>query len=188
MAELSSSASNVSTLPFLHPYCTTTHIQHCCPLHSLITVKIMQDNYLFWKAQVVPYLKGQHLYGFIYGSFSCQPLLIDSPLNQTIPNSAHTSWMLQFQLILGALNSSISKSIFSHVVNCNSPHKVCLTLKNMFIASSRAHSMNLHYQLAIPKKGSSNIANYFHKFTSLADTLAVANEQRIDFELVSFFH
>uniref|UniRef100_A0A2N9F0L7 Reverse transcriptase Ty1/copia-type domain-containing protein n=1 Tax=Fagus sylvatica TaxID=28930 RepID=A0A2N9F0L7_FAGSY len=37
-------------------------------VHHLITIKLTRDNYLLWKAQIVPYLKGQHLFGFLDGS------------------------------------------------------------------------------------------------------------------------
>ncbi|XP_042944786.1 uncharacterized protein LOC122278667 [Carya illinoinensis] len=46
--------------------------------------------------------------------------------------------------------------------------------------------MNLHYQLAILKASSSSISNYFHKFTTLVDTLATADQPLNEFELVSF--
>ncbi len=38
------------------------------PVHHLITIKLTRDNYLLWRAQIVPYLRGQHLYGFLDGS------------------------------------------------------------------------------------------------------------------------
>lgn len=55
----------------------------------------------------------------------------------------------------------------------------------MFTSISRARSMNLHYQLATLKKGTL-ILNYFHKFTTLADTLATDDQPLNEFELVSF--
>ena len=46
--------------------------------------------------------------------------------------------------------------------------------------------MQIHYQLATLKKGDSSIADYFHKFTGLADTLAAIDHLLNDFKLVSF--
>ena len=43
------------------------------PFHHLITIKLTRENYLFWKAQVVPYLKGQRLYGYLDGSTLAPP-------------------------------------------------------------------------------------------------------------------
>ena len=46
--------------------------------------------------------------------------------------------------------------------------------------------MQIHYQLATLKKGDSSVADYFHRFTGLADTLAAIDHLLHDFELVSF--
>lgn len=51
---------------------------------------------------------------------------------------------------------------------------------------SRARTMPIHYQLATMKKGNSTIAGCFHKFTSLANTLATLNLLLNDYDLISF--
>uniref|UniRef100_A0A2N9GZQ2 Reverse transcriptase Ty1/copia-type domain-containing protein n=1 Tax=Fagus sylvatica TaxID=28930 RepID=A0A2N9GZQ2_FAGSY len=43
--------------------------------------------------------------------------------------------------------------------------------------------MQIHYQLATLRKGDLSIADYFHRFTSLADTLAAIDQPLADFEL-----
>jgi len=52
-------------------------------IHSLVTIKLTKDNYLFWKTQIVPYLRGQRLFGFVDG-------IISSP-SPTIPNPEATT-------------------------------------------------------------------------------------------------
>ena len=47
--------------------------------------------------------------------------------------------------------------------------------------------MQLHYQLSTLKKGDFSMADFYHKFTSLADTLAAIHQLLKDFDLVSFF-
>ena len=56
----------------------------------------------------------------------------------------------------------------------------------MFTSQSRARTKKIHYQLATLKKGNSSIANYFHQFTTLVNTLAATAQPLNDFELVSF--
>ena len=46
--------------------------------------------------------------------------------------------------------------------------------------------MQIHYQLTTLKKGNSSIAEYFHQFTTLVDTLAAIVQPLNDFEIVSF--
>uniref|UniRef100_A0A2N9F0Q4 Reverse transcriptase Ty1/copia-type domain-containing protein n=1 Tax=Fagus sylvatica TaxID=28930 RepID=A0A2N9F0Q4_FAGSY len=57
----------------------------------------------------------------------------------------------------------------------------------MFTSQSRARSMQLHHQLSTLKKGDSSMADFYHKFTALADTLAAIDHPLNDFDLVSFF-
>ncbi len=55
----SSTDSLLSVLP------TPTYV---LVFHHLVTIKLTRENYLLWKAQIVPYLRGQHLFGFLDGS------------------------------------------------------------------------------------------------------------------------
>ena len=41
---------------------------HLPVVHHLVTIKLNRDNYLLWKAQIIPYLRGQHLFGFLDSS------------------------------------------------------------------------------------------------------------------------
>jgi hypothetical protein len=45
------------------------------PFHfgNLITIKLSLDNYIFWRAQVLPLLGSHYLLGYIDGSFPCPP-------------------------------------------------------------------------------------------------------------------
>ena len=56
----------------------------------------------------------------------------------------------------------------------------------MFTAHSQARTMNIHYQLSTLKKGDSSIADYFHKFTGLVDTLAAIDQPLKQEEQISF--
>uniref|UniRef100_A0A2N9EUK2 Reverse transcriptase Ty1/copia-type domain-containing protein n=1 Tax=Fagus sylvatica TaxID=28930 RepID=A0A2N9EUK2_FAGSY len=158
------------------------------PLLPLSTIssplKLTRDNYLLWKAQIVPYLRGQYLFGFIDGSRpSPSPV---SASDSAEPNPDFKAWHLQDQLIMSALISSLSENILAHVVKCSTSREVWVTLERMFTSQSRARTMQIHYQLATLKKGDASIADYFHKFTGLADTLAAIDHPLKEFELVSF--
>ena len=81
------------------------------PIHHLITIKLTRENYLLWKAQIVPYLKGQHLYGYLDGSIAALPqsLTIEAGGDvQVIQNPDFGHWYLQDQMILSAIISSLS--------------------------------------------------------------------------------
>ena len=159
-------------------------------VHHLITIKLTRDNYLLWKAQIVPYLKGQHLFGFLDGTRLAPLPVLTSTADgaaQIIPNPEFQQWHLQDQMLLSALISSLSETILAHVVRCATARDVWQVLERMFTSQSRARTMQVHYQLATLQKGDSTVAEYYHRFTLLADTLAAVNHPLDSFELVSFF-
>uniref|UniRef100_A0A2N9GV08 Retrotransposon gag domain-containing protein n=1 Tax=Fagus sylvatica TaxID=28930 RepID=A0A2N9GV08_FAGSY len=102
------------------------------------------------------------------------------------PNPDYHTWLVQDQMILSALISSLTENILAYVVRCTTSREVWLTLERMFTAHSRARTMNIHYQLSTLKKGDSSIADYFHKFTGLVDTLAAIDQPLKQEEQISF--
>ena len=157
-------------------------------VHHLITIKLTRDNYLLWKAQIVLYLRGQHLFGFLDNSRPAPPQTLPVTTDDTTqpqPNPGHQTWLIQDQMILSALISSLSETVLAYVVKCTTSREVWLTLEQMFTAHSRARIMNIHYQLSTLKKGDSSIADYFHKFTGLIATLAAIDKPLTEEEQIS---
>uniref|UniRef100_A0A2N9FV86 Retrotransposon Copia-like N-terminal domain-containing protein n=1 Tax=Fagus sylvatica TaxID=28930 RepID=A0A2N9FV86_FAGSY len=109
----SSTTQSSSTISFTFIALTSLpHIQH------LITIKLNRDNYLLWKAQIVPYLRGQHLYGFIDGTKPAPPpsLAVQASCTTAVlPNPEFYTWHTQDQMILSALISSLSETVLAHV-------------------------------------------------------------------------
>ncbi|KAF5473470.1 hypothetical protein F2P56_010079 [Juglans regia] len=131
-----------------------------------INIKLTHENYLLWKAQIVSFLKGHHLFGFVDGSHPPPPSVVNN-----LSNPDHHTWVLQDQLIISTINASLSDSILTQVLNCNTSHEVWHTLETMFSAQSSAHIMQTKFQLATLKKRSDSITTYFNKATALASTL-----------------
>jgi hypothetical protein len=84
-------------------------------IHHLITIKLTRENYLLWKAQIVPYLKGQHLYGFLDGSRPTPTPATASAATPVLPDSDLQAWHTQDQMILSALISSLSETVLAHL-------------------------------------------------------------------------
>ena len=86
----SSSSSGVLSAPSQN---TLTH--SLTPIQRLITIKLNRDNYVIWKAQIVPYLKGQHMFGFIDGTLPSPPSVLSLPstnVAQPLLNPAFLTW------------------------------------------------------------------------------------------------
>uniref|UniRef100_A0A2N9E6L3 Integrase catalytic domain-containing protein n=1 Tax=Fagus sylvatica TaxID=28930 RepID=A0A2N9E6L3_FAGSY len=73
---MASSSSNLTTSSALSASPPTP----LTSVHHLITIKLTRDNYLLWKAQIVPYLRGQHLFTFLDGSRPASPLSLPTQL------------------------------------------------------------------------------------------------------------
>ncbi|KAK1625818.1 hypothetical protein QYE76_000133 [Lolium multiflorum] len=93
------------------------HAAPAAPFHfaHLLMVKLNADNYLLWRAQVLPLLRSHYLEGFVDGSLPCPPAVLQvttadgAPM--VIPNPAHRLWVAQDQAILGAIQSSLTPSV-----------------------------------------------------------------------------
>lgn len=111
------------------------------PLLHLVTVKLTHENYLLWKAQMILYLRGQHLYGYIDGSTRPPSQFLDGSSNT---NLAYDHWVQQGQLILSALISSLSKPLIAQVIGRTSSQvigklwRICLLLLPRLILVSFA--------------------------------------------------
>jgi hypothetical protein len=89
-------------------------------LHHFITIKLTQDNYLLWRAQLIPYLRGQNLFGYLDGSVPCPAITIPNSSTH-IPNPEYIHWSQQDQIILSALLSSLTESLLTQVVASHLP-------------------------------------------------------------------
>ena len=113
---------------------------------SVTTVKLNLDNFLMWKAQLVPYFKGQDLFGYLDGSIPKPPKLISVTHPETSAvserlNSAYTHWVRQDNLILSTLMTSLSESVLAQVVNYTTSKDVWNALEDTFSSRSRARTL-----------------------------------------------
>ena len=78
------------------------------PFHfgHLITIKLTPDNYIFWRAQVLPLLRSHHLRGYVDGNLPCPPALVDS-IHGPVYNQAHRVWTGQDQANLSAIDPGV---------------------------------------------------------------------------------
>jgi len=76
--------------------------------------------------------------------------------------------------------------MLTHVTRCATSRDAWMTLETLFTSQTKARTMQVHYQLATLKKGSSSIADYYHTFQTLCDALAVVGQPLNGFEKVSF--
>lgn len=172
--------ANVSTQYQTPPLATFTNFN---------PIKLTRDNYPIWLPQTVPHLKGENLFGYVEGSTACLSPTVTSTkdgVSTTSPNPAILHWSMQDQLLLGAINSALSKTMLSHATRWVTSRDAWTTLETLFMSQSKARTIHVHYQLATLKKRSPSIADYYHKFQTLSDALAIVGQPLNEFEMVSF--
>ena len=87
--------------------------------HQVISLKLTNTNYLYWRMQMKPYLLGQGVFGFVDGSNSCLSPHILATDGVSLQVSQHfLRWKQQDQLILSVLLSSLSMEVLHIVVDC----------------------------------------------------------------------
>jgi hypothetical protein len=103
------------------------------PFHfgSHITVKLTPDNYIFWRAQVLPLLGSHYLLGYVDGSLPCPPALVDS-VNGPVYNPAHRVWTGQDQAILSSIQGSLSPSVTGLIVFAKTAKEAWIILERSF--------------------------------------------------------
>jgi len=89
-------------------------------------------------------------------------------------------------MLLSVLISTLTGPLVVHAVGCATSHQLWTTLVSLFASQARSHVMQIHYQLATAKKGSSSITEYFQSFKAMCDNLGAAGQHLNDFESISY--
>jgi hypothetical protein len=116
-------------------------------LSHKISEKLTRDNYLLWKAQVLPPIRGAQLEGFLDGSAKPPTKVVevvkDDKTKEMIPNALYATWSAHDQLVLDHLLNSLTKDVLGQVAMASTTAEAWETLENMFSAQSRARVTNL---------------------------------------------
>ena len=98
--------------------------------HQVVSLKLTNTNYVYWRMQRKPYLFSQGVFHFVNGSMSCPPSYVSNSFvgsSNTISPS-FLRWKQHDQLILSAFLSSFSMDVLHLVVDCHTSQCVWHTL------------------------------------------------------------
>uniref|UniRef100_A0A6N2M3R0 Retrotransposon Copia-like N-terminal domain-containing protein n=1 Tax=Salix viminalis TaxID=40686 RepID=A0A6N2M3R0_SALVM len=146
-------------------------IQSVSPHLLDISIKLASTNYILWKAQVVPVLRGNGLLGYVKNQIVCPAQIITSKGGVSQTNPAATTWLRIDQLILGWINSSVTDGPLSQVINCESYHDAWQVLETLYGSHTRDRLQQMKSELQSLNKGNSSLEDYLHKAKSLALSL-----------------
>ena len=154
-------------------------------LGSTVSEKLTRDNFVLWKAQFLPAVRGAQLMGILDGKIPQPPKTVEDDKKQQVPNPEYDSWIVKDQQLLSYLLNSITKEVLASVATVTSSAEAWESLETMFSAQSRVRVTNLRMQLANIKKGGMSTEAYFNKMRKIKDELAAAGKPVHDDEVVS---
>jgi hypothetical protein len=148
------------------------------PLNMQITEELTRENFLLWRNQLLPQIRGTSLFGYLDGSTPKPEKSISSTYKDgkvvDLPNPVHAAWAIQDQQVLAYLLTSVSKEVLTQMVSAETTQAAWTALTNMFSSQSCSCINNLRISLSNTEKGNQTVAVYFAKMRSLADELAAA--------------
>jgi hypothetical protein len=102
-----------------------------------ITIRLSNDNYIYWRTQVVPILWTNLIYGFIDGTLPCPCKMVPNTdktagAPPTVDNPLYSAWYQQDQAILSAIVSSLTEPVIGMVTLATTSQEAWETLEVSF--------------------------------------------------------
>ncbi|XP_019164361.1 PREDICTED: uncharacterized protein LOC109160529 [Ipomoea nil] len=153
--------------------------------HHYVTMKLTSRNFLFWRAQLIPFLRGQELLGFVDGSLPCPPETVTAAPSSEgssagttaatiVPNPDHRAWVKQDQSIMSLLISSMSDEVLHLALGRTTSAEIWQSITSALGSSSQARCLNLLGQFQVLRQGNSTTAEYLGRAGVLVEALAQA--------------
>jgi hypothetical protein len=141
-----------------------------------VTVKLTPDNYLLWRAQVLPLLRSYYLDGYVDGTLPCPSAFVQLTTADGHPlpvaNPAYRQCTAQDQAILSAIQSSLTPSVAGMVLFATTSRYAWSTLEASFSSQTMARSNAIRNKLADLHKLDKSVTVYYNQAKELADTLS----------------
>jgi len=144
--------------------------------YQVISLKLTNTNYLYWRMQMKPYLLGQGVFEFVDDSNSCPPLhvfVVDGISLQV--NYSFLHWKQQDQLILSALLSSLSMDVLHLIANCQTLSSVWHTLEQALVSSSNSRIMQFHGSFQDLWQDNESVTQFMQNAKALFDELVAVS-------------
>ncbi|KAK1683096.1 hypothetical protein QYE76_043944 [Lolium multiflorum] len=153
-------------------------------LGESLSEKLTGENFMIWKTQVMPAIRGAQLAGNLDGSIKAPEVELitkdDTGKELNIPNPAYARWIAEDQTVLGYLLRNMTREVLVQVAGLESAAEVWASVTEMFSAVSQSRIVHLRTALAKTQKENMSAKAYFGRIKSLADEMANAGERLDD--------
>jgi hypothetical protein len=162
------------------------------PFGTTVQEKLISNNFLVWKAVVLPAVRGARMFGYLDGS-------IKAPVEKIITetevdgkkvqieedNPAYATWIEKDQQVLFYLLGTLSREVLVQVTDHQTAHAAWTTIQTMHASQSRAHVMYLRRTLNDLKKRDMTAVTYFNKLKALTDELALVGKKLDEDDIIN---
>jgi gag-polypeptide of LTR copia-type len=149
-----------------------------------ISITLSSDNYLLWKSQIIPVLRGHGIISFLSEKVVIPEEFVTSSDAVSVLNPEFDKWQKQDQLILVWLFNSISPQILAQVINCETTSQLWQHLHQIYNSQSLAKILELKLKIQTIKKGEDSCT--LQKFQAIADQLRSVGSDVSEQDLVLF--
>jgi len=154
---------------------------------AINVTKLSKDNYHVWKAQLIPFFRGQGLFGYLDGTIPIPPKEISmAETSSAISNPLCEHWQRQDAIIVAILFSTISENVLIQVVSHTTSAAIWSALAKSFSSQSRAWVIQLRTELINTRKGAQSAHDFFMQVKCMTDELAVAGHALHCDEIISY--
>ena len=126
-------------------------------LGSPPTEKLARGNFILWKAQVLPALRGAHVTGLLDNSDAAPPKTVKTTQTDKttamVPNPLYAAWIAKDQQVLSYLLNSMTLEILAQVIGKESTFEVWTAVTTIFASQSQSRITNLRIAITNTKKG-----------------------------------
>ena len=127
------------------------------PLSGQITERLTRTNYVLWRTQITPQLRGAGVFGYVDGSMA-EPAEFavgkdKDGKEETIPNPLHAVWFREDQQVLGYLLNNLSKEVLVQVTSITHACELWTAPTSMFTSTSLSRINNIRAALTNAQKG-----------------------------------
>lgn len=163
------------------------------PFGQPVEEKLGRNNFLLWKTQVLPAVRGAQMMGYLDGTTAPPARLIDVKEGEKVvkaTNLEYTKWVVADQQVLSYLLSSLMREILTLVVSIETAAELWRTLENMLCSQTenyyKMNSFSDEMAMTTTRKGNMKITDYINKMKSFSDEMAVAGKPMDDEEIVAY--
>ncbi|KAL5843213.1 hypothetical protein ACOSQ4_009171 [Xanthoceras sorbifolium] len=150
-----------------------------------LPVKHDEDNYIYWKTQILPAVNALDLEEYIDSPKHPPPQFTSVQITDESgsvrlefqPNKEYQKWKKLDQILLFWLISTLSQKVVGQVTKCKSSLEAWTKLENLYSQKSMAKILNLRQQLQTIRKGSHSISDFVLKIKNIGDALSAAGEE-----------